>query len=80
MPSVSSQPRRFTFSLSLSKEKLAHYYAGAAQDVQVREEGGLLIRFPLSQLRAHVSHEGVCGRFELTVGADNRVIEFRKIS
>jgi len=39
---------------------------------------GRTVRFPANRLRSFVTHEGVQGRFELIVGADNRLLELRR--
>lgn len=51
--------------LTLSSEKLERMYAGSAKTVFARCLDGRSIRFPVGILRPFITHDGVCGRFEI---------------
>ncbi len=70
---------RVRFSLEISREEYLRYYRGEARAVQVTADDGRRIRFPASNLRRFVSRDGVRGRFEITLGEGNRLLELKKI-
>lgn len=72
--------KRYRFSLQLAPAQLRHYYQGRAGTIQVLAECGQRLRFPAGRLRPFMTHTGVRGRFQLTVDAENRVIELKKIN
>ena len=75
-----AQARVYNAYIRLTKLQLEQFYAGSVRDVQVREQGGLRIQFPLEHLRQFVGHNGVEGWFEITVSGDNRLTGIRKLN
>jgi hypothetical protein len=76
----STRQRQYRFSIQLNQQQFLRYYQGSANTVQVYSECGKRLRFPASRLRPFLSHNGIFGRFQLTVSAENRFIELKKIS
>ena len=66
-----------SFSLALDREQWLKYYAGHASAVQVRTDGGLLLRLPASALRQFVTHNGVHGRFTVTIDQAHKLVEIQ---
>lgn len=65
--------------LSIPAAEFERLYSGDANTVVARDQlSGRTVRFPANRLRSFVTHEGVQGRFELIVGADNRLLELRR--
>ncbi|OEU71817.1 MAG: hypothetical protein BA864_06645 [Desulfuromonadales bacterium C00003093] len=74
------QKKSFRFSIHLSQQQFLRHYQGSASAVQVISECGRRLRFPASRLRSFLTHSGISGRFQLTVDADNRFLDLKKIS
>jgi len=72
--------KSYVVSLSLSPRKMAHFYAGSANQVSARDINGLQVQFPLEVLRQYVTHDGVQGMFKLTVGVDNKLRRIEKLN
>ena len=66
-------------NLDIPQDRLLRYYRGAAQSVYALAEDGRRVRFPARFLRRFVTAYGVRGRFALTVGADNKLLDMRQI-
>ena len=71
---------RFRFSLSLSSDEFLKYYRGAANAVIVRTDDARTLQLPAARLRPFLLQDGVHGRFEITLGDDNRLLDLRRIS
>lgn len=69
----------FRFSIQLSQQQFLRHYQGSASSVQVYSECGRKLQFPASRLRPFLTHSGIIGRFQLTVDADNRFLDLKKI-
>ncbi|WP_428606005.1 DUF2835 domain-containing protein [Sedimenticola sp.] len=72
--------QRYRFQLNLSAERFLHYYRGAARAVIVQAEDGRTIQLPANRLRPFVTASGIVGRFELTLDAQNKLIDLRRIT
>lgn len=72
--------KKFRFSIQLSQQQFLRYYQGSASSVQVFSECGQRLRFPAARLRPFMTHNGISGRFILTVDAENRFINLKKTS
>jgi len=72
--------KHYRFSIQISQDQFLRYYQGSAGAVQVYSECGQRLRFPASRLRPFLTHSGISGRFQLTVNAENRFIELKKLS
>jgi hypothetical protein len=77
-----TQPRQkhFRFSLQLSQQQFLRHYQGSASSVQVFSDSGQRLQFPASRLRPFLTHSGISGRFQMTVDANNRFVEIKKLS
>lgn len=75
-----ARQKHYRFRLHISQQQYLKYYQGAASNVQVYSENGQLLRFPASRLRPFLTHTGIEGRFQLTVSAENRFVELKKLS
>jgi len=75
-----AQKKHYRFSIQINQQQYLKYYQGAASTVQVYSETGQLLRFPASRLRPFLTQTGIKGRFQLTVNADNRFIELKKLA
>ncbi len=73
------QPTKLYFSLDIPRDEYLRYYQWGAHSVQVRAESGERIRFPASNLRPFVTTTGVKGRFEITLGEENRLLDIRRL-
>ena len=71
--------QRIRFYLNIPREEYLRYYQGNTQTVSVRAEDGRQVRFPAASLRPFVSHDGVQGRFEITLGEGNKLLEIRRL-
>jgi len=71
--------QQFRFSLIISRQEFLRHYQGTASAVQVMSECGRRLRFPASRLRPFLTHTGINGRFVMTIDADNRFVELKKI-
>ncbi|MEM7078195.1 MAG: DUF2835 family protein [Pseudomonadota bacterium] len=70
--------RRYTVEIVLTAQQIENFYAGQVSAVWVRDIRGVAVQFPLSSLRQFVGHNGVHGRFVLTVGSDNRLVSIAR--
>lgn len=71
---------RLRFRLHIPPDELARFYQGAASSVIARAEDGRNVQFPANALRPFVTRSGVHGRFELELGAGQRLRALRRIS
>ena len=63
------------FRLAIPADKYLAYYEGRAQNVVVRAEDGRSLRFPASNLRPFLQHEGIFGLFEIRLDCHNKLID-----
>jgi hypothetical protein len=68
------------FSLKISRQEYLRYYAGDAKIVQVRSIHGLLLQFPASALKKHVTHQGINGHFVIKFDDNNKLIAVNKMA
>ena len=71
--------QRHRLTLSISAEKYTALYAGAVKNVRAVSESGLRVVFPGNILHRFVTHDGVYGRFELCIDANNRLKSIEKL-
>ncbi|WP_090209549.1 DUF2835 domain-containing protein [Ectothiorhodospira magna] len=69
----------FHFSLGISRDEYLRYYNGAASTVVVMSQEGRTVRFPASALRPFVLHDGVRGRFRLTVNSQFKLLSLERL-
>ena len=77
---TTSGQQQYRFRIQISQQEFLRHYQGAANAVVVQSECGRRLQFPASRLRPFLTHTGISGRFLLTVDADNRFLDLRKIS
>jgi len=77
---ITAQQRHYFFRLQISHDQFLHYYQGVARTVQIMSECGKRLRLPAAKLRPMLAHNGIHGRYCLTVDADKRFISLSKIN
>ena len=77
---MTARQQQFRFSLTINQQEYLRFYQGTASNVQVVSECGRRLRFPASRLRPFLSHTGISGRFQLSIDANNRFLDLKKIS
>lgn len=75
-----STPQRIRFRLALTAKAYLHYYQGHARAVIVQAEDGRRVQIPAQSLRRFVSTEGIYGRFEMLLDANNKLISLNQLS
>ena len=58
--------RRFEFQLRISPDEFLDYDRGTTQEVVAQCIDGVVIQFPASLLKSHITVDGIYGRFLLT--------------
>ncbi len=71
--------QRMRFSMNISAEQYQSYYMGAAKFVRVETDDGRSLKFPASELRRFITHEGVQGRFEITFNSQQKLVSLERI-
>ncbi len=69
----------YYFSIQVSREHLLAYYGGQAQRVQVTAENHKRLDLPARILRKYVTHQGLSGRFKITLDDDNRLLSLERV-
>ncbi|MCG5515315.1 MULTISPECIES: DUF2835 domain-containing protein [Ectothiorhodospira] len=69
----------YHFRLDIPRDEFLRYYSGSAASVVASSQEGRTVRFPASALRPHVTHDGVRGRFRLTVDDQFRLQSLERI-
>jgi len=77
---TTARPKHYRFSIHINQQQYLRYYQGSASTVQVYSECGQLLRFPASRLRPFLTHTGISGRFQMTVNAENRFLDLKKLN
>ena len=75
-----ARQQQFRFNLTVSQQQYLRYYQGTASNIRVTSECGRRLLFPAARLRPFLTHSGISGRFLLTIDAENRFLELKKIS
>ncbi|MCK5826647.1 MAG: DUF2835 domain-containing protein [Desulfuromusa sp.] len=71
--------KQFYFRLQISQQQYLQYYQGSANTVQVVSECGQKVKFPAIRLRPFLTHNGIHGRFCLTIDGNNRFTNLQKL-
>ncbi len=71
--------KKYYFRLQISQQQYLQYYQGTANAVQVISESGQKIQFPAIRLRSFLTHQGIHGRFCLTLDGQNRFINLQRL-
>ena len=59
--------------MALSAQKTEHIYQGRARYIVVETDRGLKLQLPAANFRAHVTANGIHGRFVVEVDEDNKL-------
>lgn len=68
------------FDLSIAPREYLKYYERKVNWVVVTSTKGFTIRFPANLLSAHITHEGIYGRFILTYSKSGKVCSLNRQS
>jgi len=71
--------KQFFFKLQISQQQYLQYYQGTANAVRVVSESGQKVQFPAVRLRPFLTHNGIEGRFCLTINSNNRFVSLKQI-
>jgi len=79
MEVIAVSTNRYIVDLTISSDEFRRLYTGSANSVVVRDRvSGKRVRFPANGLRQFVLPDGVHGRFELQVDANNKLIDIQR--
>ena len=68
------------FSLQLTADQFLRVYQGTAKRVSVIASDGRRIEFSAQNIRKFLTHDGISGKFEMELTAENKFVAIRKIS
>lgn len=68
------------FSLAIPPEQYLHVYQGHAKNITVVAEDGRRVQFPAQKVQHFLTREGLYGRFEMQLTANDQFISIRRIS
>ena len=71
--------RRFDFNMALSAEKTRSIYQGQARYIVVKTDNGIKLQLPAVNFREFVTVDGIHGHFSVSIDADNKILELRRI-
>ena len=69
----------YEFNLRIPAAQYLDFYRGSMRQVIAKSTTGQKVQFPASLLQQHVGHDGIHGRFVLTVGANNKCISLERV-
>jgi hypothetical protein len=69
----------YEFQLRIAAAQYLDFYRGAMRQIVAKSVSGQTVQFPASLLQQHVGHEGIHGRFILTVGENNKYISLERV-
>lgn len=70
----------YIFSVSVSAEEYMSYYSGHIKYVIVHDSYGRRVQLPANVFRPFVTHNGIHGRFKVTVGADHKLQQIERVA
>ncbi len=68
------------FSLQLTADQYLQVYRGTAKRVSAIASDGRRIEFPAQNIQKFLTHDGISGKFEMELTAENKFVAIRKIS
>jgi len=71
--------QRIRFSMSLPADEFLFYYRGQVQTVSVVADDGRRIDIPAASFRQFVGKDGISGRFELLLDANNKLLRIERL-
>jgi len=66
-------------SLAITSVEFARLYRGEAHEVICTAEDGRTVRFPASNLRQFLTHDGIYGDFKIHFSSENRLLKIEKL-
>jgi len=69
----------FEFNMALSAQEIRSIYEGQARYILVDSDTGLKLQLPAVNFRNFVTTDGIHGRFSVTIDANNKIRELRKL-
>ncbi len=69
----------FEFNMALSAQEIRSIYEGQARYILVDSDTGLKLQLPAVNFRNFVTTDGIHGRFSVTIDANNKIQELRKL-
>lgn len=76
----SNETLSIDFCLSITPQEYQKYYRGLVKWVLAKSSSGLKIRFPAAMLSAHITHNGINGRFVLEYTIQGKAVSLRQIA
>ena len=70
---------KFEFNMALSAQEVVSIYDGQKRFIVVESDQGLRLQLPAVNFRSFVTAQGIRGRFCVTVDANNKLQELRKL-
>jgi len=70
---------KFEFNMALSAREMRSIYEGQARYILVESDKGLKLQLPAVNFRNFVTTDGIRGRFSVTIDANNKIQELRKL-
>lgn len=71
--------RTFYFHIDIYYTIFKEYYMSPNAQVLVTCEGGQQIKLSASYFRPYLTHEGVIGKFKITLDKNNKITDLKKI-
>ncbi|OPX56668.1 Protein of unknown function [Oceanospirillum multiglobuliferum] len=71
--------QEYVFSISVSAEEYMSYYSGQVRNVIVHDTYGRRVQLPANVFRPFVTHNGIHGRFRVTVGDNHKLQGIERI-
>lgn len=69
----------YEFHLRIPATQYLDFYRGTMRQVIANSISGQKVQFPASLLQQYVGHDGIHGRFVLTVGDNNKCISLQRV-
>jgi hypothetical protein len=70
---------KFVFNIALSAQEIRSIYEGQARYILVESDAGLKLQLPAVNFRNFVTTDGIHGRFSVSVDANKKIQELRKL-
>ena len=72
--------RTLRFRLAISRAQLLQYYQGRTAALSVITEQGVRLQVALHHFRSFVGHDGLNGRFEIELNAEQQLHRLSRLS
>lgn len=71
--------RKLQIDIDISAERYVALYNGQAKTVYAMSRQGVSVQFPGKILNQFVTHDGICGTFEIVFDGNNKLVNIKKI-